>query len=269
MPSAPDVTRPPRLAELQGAFFRVIARPAGAERSLDEDRRLLVASVQRRGALDACARIEIYAGMYEGRLLEVLGEDFPKVAAVLGGERFSAVASAYLRENPSPHPSLRNLGRVFADFLGRQTEIVADLPFVADLARLEWARLRVFDAPEESALTMASIGDLAAEEWARLRLRLLPDVELMESEWPLDEIWKSGRADGVAAAATSLRIWRSGFTVYHAKVDAIEDAALAAVRRPGTFADVCDALEPLTGEHAAEEGARLLLRWLEDGILAV
>ena len=166
--AAPDAALAPRLRELQGAFFRVVTSPAGAEGSLEEDWRLLLASVETRGALDACARIEIYAGMYEAGLLEVLADDFPKVAAVLGGGRFSAMASTYLRENPSLHPSLRNLGRCFADFLHRQAGTVVDLPFIADLARLEWAQLRVIDAPDPAALTVEGIGELAAEEWANL-----------------------------------------------------------------------------------------------------
>ncbi|MCI0546317.1 MAG: hypothetical protein L0027_03435, partial [Candidatus Rokubacteria bacterium] len=52
-----------------------------------------------------------------------------------------------------------------------------------------------------------------------------------------------------------------GFAVHHATADPIEEAALDALVRRGSFAEIC---ERCGDDH---EAAALLVRWLEDGIL--
>jgi hypothetical protein len=53
-------------------------------------------------------------------------------------------------------------------------------------------------------------------------------------------------------------------------MDTTEQAALAGVRAGEPFAAICAALETLIpGEEAAPAMGSLLLRWIEDGILAL
>ena len=61
-------------------------------------------------ALDSRERLGIYADAYASRLLDVLREDFPRVAALLGDHRFEHLAREYLARHPSEHPSVRHLG---------------------------------------------------------------------------------------------------------------------------------------------------------------
>ena len=58
----------------------------------------LLAAVNGTGSLDAAQRIGIYADMYRARLVDVLREDYPRVAAILGD---ADVRGARV---PLPHP---------------------------------------------------------------------------------------------------------------------------------------------------------------------
>jgi hypothetical protein len=259
------------LREVQESFFRSLARvPGGGSAHFDP---ALVRTIEGRGQLGPQARIDIYARMYFARLLEVLHEDFPRVAAILGCERFDAISRTYLARHPSTNPSLRHLGRHFAEFLNIQKEI-HELPFLGDLARLEWARLEVFDAPDVEPLRIESLHKLAPDDWPELRLQLIPAYQTLRSDWPVQEIWAAAESaapqrEGFQPETTTLRVWREGFAVYHTKMDAAEQQALDCLGAGESFAMVCAALEALLPtEEAAATAGSLLLRWIEDGILA-
>jgi hypothetical protein len=57
-------------------------------------------------------------------------------------------------------------------------------------------------------------------------------------------------------------VWRDGFLVYQSPMDAAEEAALERVAAGEPFAAVCEGLDD------PRDAAALLLRWLEDGIVA-
>lgn len=185
------------------------------------------------GPLGPEDRLDIYAQMYCARLLDALAEDFPRVAAVLGEARFRALGREYLRHSPSSHPSLRHLGARFPEFLLSQTETPVP-QFAGDLARLEWARVTVFDAPDVEVLRLDDLQAIPADAWATIRFQVIPALAVLTCAWPVQQVWQNEdftRSDPPPHENTTLRAWRREFTVYHASMDTIECAALAAITR--------------------------------------
>lgn len=259
------------LRDLQSRFFGSLARRPGAgPMSFDP---AFVGCVESRGPLAASERIDIYAQMYFARLVDVLQSDFPRVANILGCERFHALAADYFAQHPSTHPSLHHLGQGFSVFLRARTDI-ADLPFLSDVAALEWARLAVFDAPDSTPLRIEHLQGVAPEQWPTLRFQAIPALQVTRHQWPAHEVWKAaeegaGEWNDPQPVPTVLRVWREGFSVYHAKMDTPEPVALERILAGDSFAVVCSALESvLSAEEAAATVGSLLLRWIEDGILA-
>ncbi len=78
--------------------------------------------------------------------------------------------------------------------------------------------------------------------------------------WPVHRLWADAAA--LVPARTALRIWREGFFVYQTAMDPAEEAALDRLVAGEPFAAVCE------GFDAPAEAAALLLRWIEDGIIA-
>jgi hypothetical protein len=222
--------------------------------------------------LSAVGRLDVYARMYCARLVDALREDYPRLAALLGVEAFGDVAHAYVEVHPSTHPSLRWFGRHVADFLARADRDDVP-PFAADLARLEWTRLAVFDAADGDLLDLPSLRAVAPEAWPILRLRLAPAVEVLTLAWPAHRIWEAAGTDvpmgAFEPAETHLRVWRQGDRVFQAAMDVTERAALASVAAGETFGELCERVATVVGpDGAAVTAGALVLRWVEDSILA-
>lgn len=251
------------LRDLQLRFFGAVSRGGPIDAGLR-------AVVREHGTLGAAARIEIYADMYRARLVDVLREDFPRVCALLGDETFAAVAERYLARHPSRQPSVRHLGHRFAGHLAVEN---LPHPFLADLAHLEWARVEVFDAPDPEPLRLADLAAIAPADWPALTLRPIAACRIVSSAWPVHEIWATA-GDGDArrawpAVPTRIRVWREEWSVSHAAMGAIEAAAFGVLQRGVPFAEICAAAEAgREPDAAAREVGALLMRWLEDGLLA-
>ncbi len=273
----------PSLRELQHTFFDALARAAADDDTLAPSLARVIAA---RPPLDAAAHVAIYGEMYWARIVAALVEDFPRLHTLVGDDTFRALARPYVARTPSRHPSLRHAGDRFPAFLdGHHGEAAARVPpYAADLARLERARLDVFDAPDAGTLGVDDLRRVAAEAWAELPLRLVPAAMILELGWPAHEAWadetharneERAAVDGASAwprltaRPTALRVWRQGTQVYHAALDSTEHVALAAVVSGATFGEVCAATAAVSGaERAAEKAGALLLRWIDDGLLA-
>ncbi len=246
----------PGLHELQALFWRALGGSADAT---------LAAAVVSTPSLGSAARLAIYAGMYAGRLHDILADDFERTAVALGAEPFAETVRAYLAAHPSEHPSVRHLGRHFATFLGATPPAGAP-PWLADLARLEWARVEAFDAPDATPIALDRLRSVPEAEWPGLVLVPIPALAVLESAWPVHLVWRDG--GDAQPSPTSLRIWRQDGVVYHAAMDLLEREALARLRSGDPFAAICEALTHLEADTAAAEAGSLLARWVEDGLIA-
>jgi hypothetical protein len=249
---------------LREAQLRFFAALGAAERDP-----IVLELIQDDGVLGPAARLDIYAAMYRARLLDVLREDFPRTLAVVGDDAFAALACRYLERVPSTHASVRHVGQRFADFLA--TELTTPV-FLADLARLEWARVEVFDAADAAPLTLADLQSVPADGWPALRFRLIPACLVVESAWAIHRIWSDAETPAVSSPvpeATGVRVWREGWSVSHAALGLAEQHALRALERGASFAEICLAVETVVGaDAAAREVGGILMRWVEDGLLA-
>lgn len=260
------------LRDLQSHFFASIARTPGEGSGGFNP--VLLQYVEGRGQFGAEDRVNIYAEMYYARLVDVLKSDFPRVAAILGCDRFHTIVSEYLARHPSTHPSLRYLGCCFPGFLQESPASVA-FPFLSDLAALEWARVEVFDAGDAEPLRVEHLQSIDPDAWPTLRFQTIPAFQILQSEWPVHEIWHDAeteealsRLTDIRPRKTLLRIWRQSFSVYHTKIDNVEHTALNCLLAGQPFASLCAALDEVASvEEAASAVGSLLLRWVEDGIL--
>jgi hypothetical protein len=251
-----------KLNQIQSWFWRSIAVKPGDYAF--EPR--LVAAVAPSRTLDPAQRLAVYADAYLTRLREALAEDFPRVASLLGEPEFDRLVRQYLGAYPSTEPSLRYLGRWMAAFIGTRKNLPA---WLADLAALEWARVDAFDAPDDEALTAAQIAALDPAAWPRMRMAPVRSLEVINARWPVHRLWLDEDAADLQPCATSIRVWRRpDFHVAHAPMDRYESAAIARLLENSSFVEICQAFADLDEEQAAQQAGALLLRWLEDGIVA-
>jgi len=250
--------RTPSLREVQGWFWRSIT-------SARMDRRLL-GLVEPSATLTPPARVGVYVEAYLWRLREVLAEDFPRLSAILGPDRFTGLVRDYLAHHPSTNPSVRHLGRSMARHLAGRKDLP---PYLADLARLEWARADVFDAPDSDVLTADDLRTVSPVEWPGLCFAPIPALVLLHADWPVHELWGGADPAQLSPSPTMIRVWRDATdAVFHAGTDAGVAAALEHLVAGESFAAVCGALADVPPLEAAHHATALLARCLEDGIIA-
>jgi hypothetical protein len=174
--------------------------------------------------------------MFLDRQIDALREIFPKLVAALGDGPFYELAAQYVHAHPSRHPDLGQLGRELAGFLPR-----ADL---ADLARLEWARAEVFEAPPARALTPEEFAALARDpdSFAHYPVRLIPALRLLDLDHDVEPLWE-GKSTTARRQPTHVVVWRAGFEVFHVEIDADEARAAQLALAGAALGDVCGALD--------------------------
>lgn len=129
-------------------------------------------------------RVGIYHDMYLLRMEEALAGDYPGLQHLLGEAAFRALVRGYVREYPSRHFSLNRLGDHLPDYL-RRAPAVKRRALCHDLARLELAVTRVFDAPQTPPLTAEAIAAVPPEAWENARLVPIAAFALLAFHYPV------------------------------------------------------------------------------------
>ena len=102
------------------------------------------------------------------------------------------------------HADLDAYGEGFPEFLAGFPPAAA-LPYLAGVARLEWAVNRALHAPDMEPLDLSRLSAMAAAEHGRFGFRPHPSVALVVADHPVDPIWRAVLAeDDHAMAAIDL-----------------------------------------------------------------
>ncbi|MBY0238837.1 MAG: DUF692 family protein [Burkholderiaceae bacterium] len=97
-------------------------------------------------------RFALYRGNLSATWHKVLAAAYPVIAQLVGEEFFEALSKAYGRAYPSDSGDLNRFGAHFARFLADFPH-VAQLPYLPDMATLEWTLHRAHYAPDAPAAT--------------------------------------------------------------------------------------------------------------------
>ncbi len=146
-------------------------------------------------AVDIDERFAVYRNNVVRGLSRALAAGFPAVEAIVGKEFFAAMAAVYVRMSPPTSPVLLDYGAGLPDFLAR-FEPAAELPYLADVARLELAYTRAFHATDADSLPADRLQQIAADRISGVRFALHPSLQILRSAFPVAEIWamNTGRA---------------------------------------------------------------------------
>jgi hypothetical protein len=156
----------PMLAELQRAFAREL--------------------------LAGDARLRVHRETTLGALADALETVHPVCLRLVGAEFFRALARRYARDVPSTSPDLCDYGAELGEFLER-FEPARALPYLPDVARLEWALHRARHAASAAPLDPARVAALPEVRRGEASFRLAPGTALLDSPYPVDRIWETNQ----------------------------------------------------------------------------
>ena len=175
----------PSLQELQRWMAAQIRPRSGSTASVEGE---TILNTQRGTA--GAERLAVYASGYLARAREALLEAYEAVHYVVGESAFSSLAMNYAERYPSHDYNLSVFGRHLPELL-KCSPLAQHLPFLRDLACLEWAVREAFHAFDQLPLGTDRLFSLSLEEWERSRLIFQPSVSAVASSWPILDIWTS------------------------------------------------------------------------------
>ncbi|WP_417599725.1 DNA-binding domain-containing protein [Pararhodobacter oceanensis] len=134
-------------------------------------------------------RFLVYRNNVQHGLCSALSQRFPVVERLVGAEFFTAMGRAFAASHPPQTPVMIDWGAEFARFI-EAFPPAAGLPYLGDVARLEWARGLAYHAADAPVAdpAMLSRGDPSG-----LRLTLAPSVVAFGSAWPVVSIWANNQ----------------------------------------------------------------------------
>ena len=133
-------------------------------------------------------RFDVYRNNVMTGLVQALAIRFPATEAIVGKAFFAAMAMAYVVEDPPRSPVLVRYGSRFAEFVA-SFQPASGLPYLADVVRLENARIEAYHAADALPLPLDSLATIDADRVSELRYVLHPSFGLVCSDHPIVTIW--------------------------------------------------------------------------------
>lgn len=219
-------------------------------------------------------RLSVYGKGYGYRLIDALSENYPAVHTLLGDESFYQMTYDYMAAHPSHHFSLRYFGSELESFLGSYYK---NSPFMAEMARFEWALRHAFDACNTPTITLQDLQAIAVEQWGSLKFKFHPSLKRLDLEWNVPQLWSAvdQNSDPIDAEKNphpiAWLIWRKELTNFYRSMDVDEAWSIDQASQGESFATLCEGIcEWIDAEHAPMRIAGFLTDWInEDLIVAV
>lgn len=214
------------------------------------------------------SRLAVYRHHVLTSLTAALEATFPVVVRLVDARFFRFACDRYVRAEPPRGPCLFEYGATFPDFLAG-FEPCRHLPWLPDVARLEWAMNAALHAPDAEALSAEALRARPAGTLETMDLALHPSVSLLESAWPVDAVWRANQSDGDGVAdldggGVRLAVWRLGDDVVFR---ALIPAAFATLQVLAGGARLASALERALAVEPETDLAELIRSLLDDAVL--
>jgi hypothetical protein len=158
-----------------------------ADALLDADRPIPRGVIAHNAAIPA-RRFAVYRNNVVTGLVKALRNRFPIVEKIVGEDFFTAMARLFVIAQPPRSPLLAAYGDGFPAFVAA-FEPARDLPYLADVTRLEAARTRACHAADATPLEADRFATLDGEAAGDLRIAIHPSTEIVRSQFPVVTIW--------------------------------------------------------------------------------
>ncbi len=139
-------------------------------------------------------RFAVYRNNVCVGLIDALAERFAVCRQLVGDEFFRAMAHCYMREFLPRTPMLFEYGDGFATFVAG-FEPARELPYLPDIARLEYAVGQAYHAEDAAPLPMDVIRAIPPDQLAGATAALHPSTHVISSKYPIVSIWRRHMSD--------------------------------------------------------------------------
>jgi Putative DNA-binding domain len=173
---------------------------------------------------------------------------YPVMAQLVGSDNFAYLARDFWQHHPPVCGDLAQWGDALPTFLSTSKQL-ADTPYLADVAHIEWA-LHACAGAADCAPDTASFALLTQQDPEHLVLSLAPGAQVLASVYPAAAIVLAHQGQGTLAQAAALLqagvgdtalVWRQGFAPCLRALPASERSFTHAVCQRQSLAQALDA----------------------------
>lgn len=212
-------------------------------------------------------RFDVYRNNVAVALIDALRTAFPIVCKLIGDQNFESLARMFIRRHPPNSPLMMHYGIDFPDFL-ESFEPLRHIGYLPDMARLELALRRAYHAADPQHFDAGRLMAVTPDRLMNSRLTLAAPVELLQSRWPIYDIWRYNTAENAPkprAVTQPVLITRPEFDPTPVPLSLAEAAWCVEISAGGTLNQAQQAATEITPEF---DLSPLLTRLLQDNAIA-
>jgi hypothetical protein len=225
------------LSELQCEFVASLQNPSAGN---------IAHRLNSHPTLSALDQLSLYQTNIIATLQKALKAIYPTCLKLVGKDFFIRMMSAYIEVTPSISPDLNLYGESFADFI-QQFEPANTLPYLSDVARLEWAWHSVYTSPDHLPFDFEKLASHYANGPQTIIFHLPAGAILLSTPYPTHLIFETN-LDGYDGDTTiTLRedetfyylIWRHQLDRRMDVLSVVEWQVLSWIRAALTLGELC------------------------------
>lgn len=222
------------LHELQTSFLKGIYN-----KSLED---IAYPFIKETSGKSAEQQISIYRGSIFGGLKKALAETYPVTKELVGDDFYNMMLGEYIKTYPCQVQDLNDYGEELPDFI-RGLKQARSIPYLADIAQLEWFCNSALNT-EIQKNNLVDLEFLNTKQITELKLNLPNGSALLQSNYPVDEIWEMHQNDiekelELTEELVNLIVWNSGLAIKVDKLTLEQFCFLDNINKGLTFVDVC------------------------------
>lgn len=219
-------------------------------------------------------RLAIYHEAYRIRLRDSLADTFGTLLRHLGDAAFTQASARYIEASTSSSRNIRWYGGGFADFL-RETKPFDEQPWLAELARFDWALVCAFDAADAVPVGFGDLTRLSVVAWTQMAFAFHPSVQRLSLVTNAPTLRRAADRDEPLPEAYALDtpvewlVWRRDDDTHFRSMHEVEALVFDAAVAGAPFPRICERVGERLGADAAPAQAAVWLRhWIDEGLIA-
>jgi hypothetical protein len=199
-------------------------------------------------------RLEVYREQFWLRHVPSLQDDYPTLAWTVGGSAsFRALAVEYLEACPPCTWDLQRLGENLPTYVESHAPW-SENGLARDAARLDWAFMKAFDAPDAPPLDPRMLSANPPEDWSLARIVFHPSLSVLSLAHPVHELrdaLQRGVLPACSAGDTSVAVWRdTGCVIRAAALEPLARELLLALFAGTQLGEACEAVACSATDHS-------------------
>ncbi len=137
------------------------------------------------------SRFAIYRNNVWSSLINGLADSYEVVKTLVGEDFFNGLAQRYITKHPPQSPIMSKWGGHFSELIANDIDCKS-VPYLADVAQLEWLRICLYHALDETPLSTTEVQTILTTNINQLMdcsIQMLTASDILNSQFNTASIW--------------------------------------------------------------------------------